>query len=51
MAVRNAKSRLMTRLDKLINSWQGWEAGNQTFGEDDWNFDAEEIRELLDDEK
>lgn len=35
-------------INRYKNTWQGWEAGNQTFEKDDWKFEVEEIRELLD---
>jgi hypothetical protein len=47
--MRNAKSRPKTRLDKRINSWQGWEVGNQTFDKEFEKVDVHEIRELLGD--
>ena len=36
------------RYEFTNNSWQGRQAGNQTCEEDDWKFEVEEIRELLD---
>lgn len=29
------------------STWQGWQVGNKTFEEDNWNFDIEELREVL----
>lgn len=40
-------TRTMT-FDKTIILWQGWQAGNQTSEKEDWKFEVEEIRELLD---
>jgi hypothetical protein len=42
-----------TQFDKymmllLNNTWQGWQFWNQTFEDDDWEFDVEDIREVLD---
>jgi hypothetical protein len=36
--------------DKTIKTWQGWQAGNQTFGEEVSKVDIAEIRKLLDGE-
>ena len=35
-------------INRYENSWQGWEAGNQTFNDKLDLTDIQEIRELLD---
>jgi len=45
--VNTTKSRPKTRLDKRMISWQGWQSGNQTFDDDNWDFEVEDVREVL----
>ncbi len=49
--MKNANSRPKTRLDIIIITWQGWEAGNQTSDDDNWSSDIEEICDLFNDQE